>query len=103
MGARARHEPPRVAVDALKFGPRRDEMLVMTVSNGRVCAPRGVRGGQDAQVGGNFRRNVDGTTEELPGYVVCKLQHGESIIGLDNGGGGYGDPTTRDPHRVLMV
>jgi N-methylhydantoinase B len=86
----------------VEFGPRRDEMLVMTVSNGRVSAPRGVRGGQDAQVGGNFRRNVDGATEELPGYVVCTLQYGESIIGLDNGGGGYGDPTMRDPNRVLM-
>jgi N-methylhydantoinase B len=86
----------------VEFGPRRDEMLVMTVSNGRVCAPRGVRGGHDAQVGGNFRRKADGTTEELPGYVVCKLSCGESIIGLDNGGGGYGDPKMRDPDRVLL-
>lgn len=85
----------------VEFGPRRDEMLVMTVSNGRVCPPRGVQGGQDAQVGGNFRRTSDGKLEELPGYVVCKLVQGQSIVGLDNGGGGYGDPSTRDPARVL--
>lgn len=86
----------------VEFGPRKDDMLVMTVSNGRVQPPRGVRGGADAQVGGNFRIGLDGSTETLPGYVVCHLKAGERIVGLDNGGGGYGNPAERDPRRVLI-
>lgn len=86
----------------VEFGPRKDDMLVMTVSNGRIQPPRGVRGGEDAQVGGNFHIKLDGTVETLPGYVVCRLKAGERIVGLDNGGGGYGDPAERDPHRVLL-
>lgn len=85
----------------IEFGPRRDEMLVMTVSNGRVTPPRGVQGGQDALVGGNFKVAADGSSTALQGYVVCPLRAGEWIVGLDNGGGGYGDPRTRDPQRVL--
>ncbi len=85
----------------VEFVPRNDDMTVMTVCNGRKHAPRGVRGGADAQHGGNFHVRADGSAIELPGSVACTLRPGESIIGLDNGGGGYGDPAERDPAKVL--
>jgi N-methylhydantoinase B len=85
----------------VEFVPRNDEMIVMTVCNGRKHAPRGVRGGENAQEGGNFHVLADGATQELAGSVACKLRPGESIIGLDNGGGGYGNPAERDPEKVL--
>jgi N-methylhydantoinase B len=85
----------------VEFTPRNDPMTVMTVCNGRKHAPRGVRGGQDAQVGGNFHVGAAGIPVELPGSVACLLRPGESIVGRDNGGGGYGDPAERDPESVL--
>jgi len=83
------------------FGPRRDPMLVMTISNGQENPPRGVLGGLPGRAGANFKIRPDGTQERLPAYIVCPLEQGEWIMGWDNGGGGYGDPLTRDPARVL--
>jgi N-methylhydantoinase B len=60
-----------------------------------------VRGGHDAHGGGNYLVRGDGQVTELAGSVDCLLQPGQSIIGVDNGGGGYGDPAERDPEKVL--
>jgi N-methylhydantoinase B len=76
-------------------------MLVMTISNGQENPPRGVLGGLAGRAGANYRIRADGARERLPAYVVCPLERGEWIMGVDNGGGGYGDPLTRDPARVL--
>ncbi|MBM3484486.1 MAG: hydantoinase B/oxoprolinase family protein [Alphaproteobacteria bacterium] len=83
------------------YGPRRDDMLVITISNGQENPPRGVQGGADAESGANHKLHTDGRAERLPGLVICPLKAGEWIMGLDNGGGGYGDPLEREPPRVL--
>lgn len=83
------------------FGPRQDPMLVMTISNGQENPPRGVLGGLPGRAGANFKIRPDGSRERLPAYLVCPLERGEWIMGLDNGGGGYGDPLEREPGRVL--
>lgn len=83
------------------FGPRRDDMLVITISNGQENPPRGVQGGAAANPGANYKIDASGGEERLPGLVICPLKAGEWIMGLDNGGGGYGEPLERDPSRVL--
>ncbi len=84
-----------------EFGPRGNEMVVMQVTNGVATGPRGVQGGHDAAPGANVKVHADGAEEVLPGYLHAVLKPGETIIGFDSGGGGYGDPRTRDPHAVL--
>lgn len=84
-----------------EFGPRHNEMMVMQVTNGVATGPRGVQGGHDALPGANIKVHTDGTEEVLPGYLACLLKPGETIVGLDSGGGGYGDPATRDPALVM--
>ena len=64
-------------------------------------APQGARGGHSGPPAATFRRKADGVEERLPGVVECRLEVGEQIRGIDAGGGGYGDPITRDPERVL--
>jgi N-methylhydantoinase B len=44
---------------------------------------------------------TDGSEARLPSFTRVELRPGEWIRGLDNGGGGYGDPLQRDPARVL--
>ncbi|RWE82225.1 MAG: hydantoinase B/oxoprolinase family protein [Mesorhizobium sp.] len=83
------------------FGPHRGEMLVMTISNGQENPPRGVHGGKPGRSGANFKIERDGSATKLDAYVVCPLAEGEWIKGIDNGGGGYGDPLDRSPDRVL--
>ena len=38
---------------------------------------------------------------KLPNVVIVHLQKGDKLRGRDSAGGGYGDPLTRDPKRVL--
>ncbi|ANT62256.1 hypothetical protein AYJ57_17695 [Salipiger sp. CCB-MM3] len=84
-----------------EFGPRGNEMVVMQVTNGVSTGPRGVQKGHDAYPGANIKVHADGTEEVLPGYLHTVLQPGETIVGFDSGGGGYGDPASRDPQAVL--
>ena len=84
-----------------EFGPRGNEMVVMQVTNGVSTGPRGVQKGHDALPGANIKIHADGTEEVLPGYLHTVLKPGETIVGLDSGGGGYGDPAERDPQAVL--
>lgn len=83
------------------YGPRRDDMLIITISNGQENPPRGVQGGASADPGANYKLHADSRQERLPGLVICPLKSGEWIMGLDNGGGRYGDPLEREPPRVL--
>jgi len=83
------------------YGPRKDPMMVVVSCDGQVNAPQGARGGHAGPAAATFLRKSDGTEERLPGVVECRLEPGEQIRGVDAGGGGYGDPLTRDPARVL--
>lgn len=70
-------------------------------SDGAVNAPLGVRGGGAGGGAGQWKRTADGeiTTVQPCGGVV--LQPGESLVARCCGGGGYGDPLTREPSSVL--
>jgi N-methylhydantoinase B len=83
------------------YGPRHDPMTVIINCDGQVNAPRGVLGGRDGPAAATYKIARDGSQERLPGVVECQLEPGEWIRGVDGGGGGYGDPRTREPERVL--
>ncbi len=83
------------------YGPRHDPMTVVVSCDGQVNPPQGVRGGHAGPAAATYKLGADGSEEKLPGVVECRLQPGEWIRGVDSGGGGYGDPLTRDPAKVL--
>lgn len=85
----------------VQYGPRFAPMTAINITNGRYTAPRGVRGGCDAGVGGNFVVGMDGSLEQQPAFMQAHLKPGEKVLGIDQGGGGFGDPLDRDPMRVL--
>jgi N-methylhydantoinase B len=43
----------------------------------------------------------NGDAARLPNVVQITLQKGQTLLGRDSSGGGYGDPLTRDTARVL--
>jgi N-methylhydantoinase B len=84
-----------------EYGPRGGPMNVMAITNGTVTAPRGAHGGLDSSPGLNARL-VDGVmVESFDGNIETSLNVGETIVSIDNGGGGYGDPRLRPPELVL--
>lgn len=85
----------------IQYGPRFAHMTAINITNGRHTVPRGVRGGLDAKVGGNFIIRADGSSEQQPAFMQAVLAPGEKVLGIDQGGGGFGDPKRRDPERVL--
>lgn len=86
----------------VEFGPNGCEIDVSYVSDGRLNPPRGVHGGGTGGGADQFRRRVDGSTEQLEAATTVRLTEGESIISVCCGGGGYGRPSERDPARVLQ-
>ncbi|SJZ30820.1 N-methylhydantoinase B [Enhydrobacter aerosaccus] len=83
------------------FGPKEHPITVIYPCDGQHVPPRGVRGGQDGQLAEGWRISANGHTEKLDNVVQIEIAKGETIRGIDCSGGGYGDPLTRDPRRVL--
>ena len=84
------------------FGPLTDPQQVYYSMDGMINVPQGVQGGGPAW--GPAAQLIDrrGATHDLPEVVGEQtLQAGERIVSLSSGGGGYGDPFTRDAHAVL--
>jgi N-methylhydantoinase B len=86
----------------VEFGPRGEPMTVMTNTNGTETVPRGVHGGLDGGLGANSRLRNGETVETFGGYIFAALAPGETVVGLDAGGGGYGDPRSRPAELVLQ-
>ena len=61
----------------------------------------GVHGGHSGIPAAFYRVESNGEETELSNGVQVIIEPGEWIRGLDNGGGGYGNPLERDPLRVL--
>ena len=76
------------------------EMTASYVMDGYLNPPAGVRGGSSPALPRAVRRGHDGEEEDLPPVFGLTLTPGESLIGLQSGGGGYGDPFERDPELV---
>jgi N-methylhydantoinase B len=82
------------------YAPTHDAMTVVVPCDMQRNPPRGVNGGHDGRAAETWKIHADGRAERLPGFATVILRPGEWIRGLDNGGGGYGDPRTRDPNRI---
>jgi N-methylhydantoinase B len=64
------------------------------------CPARGVDGGGDGAVAISRIVRADRTEEILQSKIVTTLHRGDRIIIESAGGGGWGDPQTRDRHSV---
>jgi N-methylhydantoinase B len=62
--------------------------------------PRGAAGGSDACPSSVRIFNPDGTEAPAPLRGTVRLARGQVIVSTSTGGGGYGDPRTRDPALV---
>ena len=85
----------------LIYGPRFSPLTVIYTIDGHTTPPRGVRGGHDGSLARAERIDSDGTRVSLPFVSVEVVRPGEMIVGITNGGGGYGEPLERDPEQVL--
>ena len=74
------------------YGPKKDLMTVAIACDGQVFPPRGVRGGKDGIPAETYKINRAGVAEKLPNIVQFDLNPGEWVRGIDNSGGGYGNP-----------
>jgi N-methylhydantoinase B len=75
--------------------------LYVTRNTDRIeCPPWGLLGGREALTNRTMiQRN--GQEEKLPGkFSHLLVRAGESVTFLTAGGGGYGDPSERDPNAV---
>jgi N-methylhydantoinase B len=84
----------------VEFGPRGCDIELGYVSDGHINGPKGVRGGLPGASSKQFKRHLNGELEALAGGALLKLKDGESVLSYSCGGGGYGDPRTRDPEQV---
>jgi N-methylhydantoinase B len=63
--------------------------------------PWGLRGGQPAAPGVYTLIRADGQAMKLPSKCTVEIHHGDTLMILTPGGGGYGDPMERAPELVL--
>ncbi len=82
------------------YGPKEDVLTAAIPCDGQHYPPRGVRGGQDGIAAATYKIGRNGDQTKLPNVVQVDLEPGEWLLGVDNGGGGYGDPLTRDVDSV---
>ncbi|WP_137287683.1 hydantoinase B/oxoprolinase family protein [Halorussus salinisoli] len=84
----------------VEYGPHEGSMTVAFHGTGFKYPPKGINGGESGASAAVKKRTTDGEVEELSSPGVEELDPGEFVIGVLPGGGGYGDPTERDPELV---
>jgi N-methylhydantoinase A/oxoprolinase/acetone carboxylase beta subunit/N-methylhydantoinase B/oxoprolinase/acetone carboxylase alpha subunit len=82
------------------YAAKGSKMTVVIPSDGQFLPPQGVLGGQPGAAARTYKIERDGTRLRQPNVCTVELEPEEKIYGLDCGGGGYGDPLTRDVRRV---
>jgi N-methylhydantoinase B len=70
------------------------------VSDGTVNPAQGACGGHSSISARQFLEADDGAITPLGTAEQIKVRADQKVVSLSNGGGGYGDPATRDPERV---
>ena len=85
----------------VELGPVGCRMEAGFVADGNIHNPLGARDGGAAARSDQFRRKTDGSLERLDQCSQIWIEDGETLVSIACGGGGYGDPRTRDPERVL--
>ena len=84
----------------VSFQPAAGEMTVSCVLDGYLNPPRGVRGGFSPTIPWARKQERDGLMADLPPVFALPLAPGESLTGMQSGGGGYGNPLERNPELV---
>jgi N-methylhydantoinase B len=82
------------------YSARGAKMTVIIPSDGHHNPPQGVRGGEAGAGARTYWIDKLGDWSRQPNVCTIELEQGEKIYGRDCGGGGYGDPLTREPARV---
>jgi N-methylhydantoinase B len=85
----------------IELTPTGNDITAVISCDGQHAPPRGVVGGLPGTAGATWLVGGNGESERLPNVVQVTLQRGQVLRGRDSAGGGYGDPRTRDPARVL--
>ena len=88
---------------ALVYRPLDDPVSLIFVSDGDYFPAKGLRGGRAAAPATTWKRHGNKEREKLPSSYDGVLNSGEAIELTTCGGGGYGDPSLRDPHRVASA
>lgn len=83
------------------FTPKKHPVNILWPCDGTVFAPAGVHGGLPGARCRHVKIGRDGEETVLPTVVEDVLLFGERLAGNQCAGGGYGDPATRDPQKVL--
>jgi N-methylhydantoinase B len=74
----------------------------ITVSSDRFeTSPWGLFGGGNAKSGCALLIHPDGVTESLPPKVTRRVGHGDRLVSITPGGGGWGPPQERETEAVL--
>ncbi len=76
-----------------------DTSLVVR-SDRQLHAPYGLAGGGGGACSANVLRHPDGSEERLPPMFSTTIQPGDVFHHRTAGGGGFGDPSERDPEAV---
>lgn len=79
-----------------------DEAVLQVRSDRQKFRPYGLEGGQPGAHAANYLRAKSGEQRALPGKFMRTLLRGESYRAVLAGGGGWGDPFSRDPELVLQ-
>ncbi len=82
------------------YGPKRDPTSVIYSGDGHETPPTGIHGGLPGAGAHAEKIEHDGSRTPLPPLGQVTLEAGEWVVGVDNGGGGFGDPLEREPERV---
>jgi N-methylhydantoinase B len=66
------------------------------------CPAHGRHGGKDGGMARSVIYRGDGREEVIPSKLVTTLMAGDRVVVETSGGGGYGDPATRDPAEKAL-
>ena len=89
-GGQGRHHGGDGVIRAITF---LEPMRANILANRRRIAPKGIKGGLDAQPGRNWVERTDGTLEMLSATAHAQMQTGDRFVIETPGGAGYGSPS----------
>lgn len=84
----------------VEYGPVGTDMWINYGTDGSTNPALGARGGLAGGLSRHFLRKPTNELTELLPYGLVQLRDGETVISVTAGGGGYGDPATREPAAV---
>ncbi len=86
----------------VEYGPRFANMSVAVMADSKINPARGAQGGLAGRPHYIALRDIDtGVETEIASFGVFDVGVRQRIVGIDAGGGGFGQPWLRDPARVL--